>query len=152
MYDLYKKRFVVVAPAALLMVAYTGMMMRTSMPVHTPNKPNALLFVAVACIVLGLMANLRPDADVFKALEAWISAFFLLTMVTNVFCSGEFTLPSNQRYAKCLYGHRGDCLEDFRHQKPSSKLDNHLVDCTRRRREQRSIRFERHRGAYNILE
>jgi hypothetical protein len=36
------------------------------------------------------MANLRAGADVFKALEAWISAFFLLTMVTNVLCSGKF--------------------------------------------------------------
>jgi hypothetical protein len=60
------------------------------MLVHTPN---ALLFAAVACIVLGFIANYRAGADVFKVLEAWISAFFLLTMVTNVLCSGKFTLP-----------------------------------------------------------
>ncbi|KAF8492750.1 hypothetical protein F5888DRAFT_1806560 [Russula emetica] len=70
MYDLYNKRFVVVAPATLLVVAYT----------------------AVACIILGLMANLRANDDVFKVLEAWISAFFLLTMVTNVLCSGAIAL------------------------------------------------------------
>ena len=92
MYDLYNKRFVVVAPVTLV-VAYTGTMMRTTMLIHTPN---ALLFVAVACIVLRLMANLRAGADVFKALEAWISAYFLLTMVTNVLCSGKFTFSSNQ--------------------------------------------------------
>ena len=70
------------------------------MLIHTPN---ALLFIAVAYIVLGLMADLRAGADVFKVLQAWISAFFLLTMVTNVLCSGEFTSSSNQRYARCLY-------------------------------------------------
>ncbi|KAI0281223.1 hypothetical protein BGY98DRAFT_1094981 [Russula aff. rugulosa BPL654] len=70
MYDLYNKRFVVVAPAALLVVAYT----------------------AVACIVPGLVAKLSAGADVFKVLEAWICAFFLLTMVTNVLCSGAIAL------------------------------------------------------------
>jgi hypothetical protein len=58
----------------------------------------------------------------------------------------------NQRYAECLYGHRGDRLEDFRHQKSSSKLDNHLANHTGHRWEQHTVRFERHRGAYNILE
>jgi hypothetical protein len=66
-----------------------------------------LLFVAVACLVPGLVANLSAGADVFKVLEAWISAFFLLTMVTNVLCSGKFTFSSNQRHVKCLYGHTG---------------------------------------------
>jgi hypothetical protein len=93
MYDLYNKRFVVVAPVTLLVVAYTGTMMRITMLMHTPN---VLLFVAVACVILGLMANLRAGADVFKVLEAWISAYFLLTMVTNVLCSGKFTSSSNQ--------------------------------------------------------
>ena len=96
MYGLYNKRFVVVAPAALLVVAYTGTMMRTTIPIDTPN---ALLFVAVACIVLcivlGLVANLGAGADFFKVLEAWISAFFLLTMITNVLCSGKFSSISN---------------------------------------------------------
>jgi hypothetical protein len=93
MYDLYNKRFVVVAPVTLLVVAYTGTMMRTTTLIHTPD---ALLFVAVACVILGLMANLRAGADVFKVLEAWISAYFVLTMVTNVLCSGKFTSSSNQ--------------------------------------------------------
>ena len=44
----------------------------------------------VAYVVLGLMVNLRAGADVFKVLEAWISAYLLLTMVTNVLCSGKF--------------------------------------------------------------
>jgi hypothetical protein len=57
------------------------------MPIHTPNT---LPFVAVGCVILGLIANLSAGADVFKALEAWISVFFLLTMVTNVLCSGKF--------------------------------------------------------------
>jgi len=39
------------------------------------------------------MAKLRgAGADVFKVLEAWISAFFLLTTVTNVLCSGKFQI------------------------------------------------------------
>ncbi|SRR6266446_9585231 len=107
MYDLYNKRFVVVAPAILLVVAYTGTIMRITMSVHTLN---ALLFVAAACIILVLMANLLAGADVFNVLEAWISAFFLLTMVTNVLCSGKFTFLSNQGYAKCLNGVQGRLL------------------------------------------
>lgn len=87
MYDLYNKRFVVIAPAVLLVAAYTGTMMRTTTLTHTPN---ALLFLAAACIVLGHMTNLRTGVDVFKVLKAWISAFFLLTTVTNVLCSGKF--------------------------------------------------------------
>lgn len=93
MYDLYNRRFVVVAPVTLLVVAYTGTMMRTTMLIHTPNE---LLFVAVACIILGLMVDLRAGADVFRILEAWISAYVLLTMVTNVLCSGKFPFSSNQ--------------------------------------------------------
>jgi hypothetical protein len=104
MYDLYNKRFVVVAPATLLVVAYTGRMMRTTMLIHTPN---ALLFVVVACIILGLMANLRAGADVFKVLEAWISAFFLLAMVTNVLCSGKFTFSSNLKIHQVLIRAQG---------------------------------------------
>jgi uncharacterized membrane protein YbhN (UPF0104 family) len=122
------------------------------MPIRTSN---ALLFVAVACIILSLMANLRAGADVFKALEAWISAFFLLTMVTNVFCSGKFHILVKSKIRQVvsyLYGHRGDCLEDFRHQKSSSKLDDRLASRTSHRREQHTVRFERHRGAHNILE
>jgi len=69
MYNLYNKRLVVVAPAALFVFAYT----------------------AVACIVLGLVENLRAEADV-KVLEACIFAFFLLTTVTNVLCSGAIAL------------------------------------------------------------
>jgi hypothetical protein len=95
MYDLYNRRFVVIAPVTLLVVAYTGTRMRTTgtMLIHTPN---VFLFVVVACIVLGLMGNLRTGADVLKVLEAWISAYFLLTMVTNVLCSGKFTFSLNQ--------------------------------------------------------
>lgn len=37
MYDLYNKRFVVIAPAALLVTAYTGTMMRITTLMHTPN-------------------------------------------------------------------------------------------------------------------
>jgi hypothetical protein len=104
------------------------------------------------------MAKLRgTGADVFKVLEAWISAFFLLTMVTNVLCSGKFQiyiLVKNQRHARCLSirARRGDCIEDFRHRKSSSKLDNRLANRTRLRWEQHAVRFERHRGAYNVLE
>jgi hypothetical protein len=89
MYVVYNKRFVVVAPAILLVVAYTGTVMRITTLVH---KSNVLLFVVVACIVLNLMANFRDAADVFKAAEAWITAYSLLTMVTSVFCSGKLCI------------------------------------------------------------
>jgi hypothetical protein len=54
-------------------------------------------FVVVACIVLNLMANFRAGADVFKAVEAWTTAYSLLTMVTSVLCSGKFTFLSKIR-------------------------------------------------------
>jgi hypothetical protein len=96
------------------------------------------------------MENLRASADVFKVLEAWTSAFFLLTMVANVLCSGKFL---HSRQIKVLIrARRGDCLEDVRRRKFSSKLDNHLANHAHLRREQHTVRLERHRGAYNILE
>ena len=51
-----------------------------------------------------------------------------------------------------IRAHRGDCLEDFRQWEPSTKLDNRLASRTRLRREQHTLRFERHRRAHNILE
>ena len=133
------------------------------MPIYTPNT---LLFIAVACVVFGLIARLRgAGADFFRVLEAWISAFFMLTMVTNVLCSGKFKVfffPFSSKKAKNttsayyhLYAvrtHRGDRLEDFRHQKSYGKLDNHLANRARLRWEQHAVHFERHRGAYNVLE
>jgi hypothetical protein len=67
MYAVYNKRFVVVAPAILLVVAYTGTMMRIAMLIHMSH---VLLFVVVARIVLNLIANFRAGLDVFNAVEA----------------------------------------------------------------------------------
>jgi hypothetical protein len=94
---------------------------------------NMLLFVGVACVVLELMANLRTGADTLKALEAWISAYFLLMMVSNIFCSGKFTFTSNQRSSECSYESRGDYFEDFRHREPSPKHVYPLANCTSHR-------------------
>jgi hypothetical protein len=130
MYVLYKKRFVVVAPAILLVIAYTGTVMRVTMLIYTSNM---LLFVGVACVVLDFMANLRTGADMLKALEAWISAYFLLLNITNVLCSGKLALSSNQRSSECSYESRSDYFEDFRHRKPSPKHVYPLANCTSRR-------------------
>lgn len=94
MYNVYNKRFVVVAPAILLVVAYTGMVMRSTILV---NMSNVLLFVVVACIALNLMANFHFGVETFKVVEAWITAYFILTMVTSILCSGEFAFLSEMR-------------------------------------------------------
>ena len=91
MYIVYNKRFVVVAPAILFVIAYTGTMMRFTSLIHAPN---VLLFVVVACIALNLMLNFHAVANMFNVVEAWITAYFFLTMVTSILCSGKFAFLS----------------------------------------------------------
>ena len=40
------------------------------------------------------MFNFRAIADVFNVVEAWITAYFFLTMATSILCSGKFAFLS----------------------------------------------------------
>ncbi|KAH9973355.1 hypothetical protein BGW80DRAFT_1459239 [Lactifluus volemus] len=66
LYVVYDKQLLVVIPAILLVTIYT----------------------AVACVTNTLMAKARPGTDIFHVAKSWITAYFSLTMSTNVICSG----------------------------------------------------------------
>ncbi|KAI9437840.1 hypothetical protein BJY52DRAFT_573382 [Lactarius psammicola] len=66
LYVVYGKRAWVTIPAIVLVLAYT----------------------VVGCITLQFIARARPGTDVFHVATSWITAYFSLTMVTNVLCSG----------------------------------------------------------------
>ncbi|KAH9028064.1 hypothetical protein EDB83DRAFT_2230125 [Lactarius deliciosus] len=66
LYVVYGKRAWVTAPSIILVIAYT----------------------VVGCVALQFIAHARPGTDVFHVATSWITAYFSLTMVTNVLCSG----------------------------------------------------------------
>ncbi|KAH8997793.1 hypothetical protein EDB86DRAFT_3150678 [Lactarius hatsudake] len=66
LYVVYGKRAWVTAPSIILVIAYT----------------------VVGCVTLQFIAHARPGTDVFHVATSWITAYFSLTMVTNVLCSG----------------------------------------------------------------
>ncbi|KAI0296339.1 hypothetical protein B0F90DRAFT_1669835 [Multifurca ochricompacta] len=65
-YIVFGKRIYVVLPVILLIAAYT----------------------AVGSVALSFIAKARPGTDVFHVATSWITAYFSLTMSTNVLCSG----------------------------------------------------------------
>ncbi len=50
---------------------------------------NKLPFTVVGCITLQFIVHARLGTDVFHVATSWITAYFSLTMVTNVLCSGK---------------------------------------------------------------
>ncbi|KAI9444473.1 hypothetical protein H4582DRAFT_1909109 [Lactarius indigo] len=66
LYVVYGKRAWVTAPVIILVLAYT----------------------VAGCVALQFIAHARPGTDVFHVATSWITAYFSLTMVTNVLCSG----------------------------------------------------------------
>ncbi|KAH9161276.1 hypothetical protein EDB89DRAFT_1913984 [Lactarius sanguifluus] len=66
LYVVYGKRAWVTVPCIILVIAYT----------------------VVGCVALQFIAHARPGTDVFHVATSWITAYFSLTMVTNVLCSG----------------------------------------------------------------
>ncbi|KAH9059063.1 hypothetical protein EDB87DRAFT_1685009 [Lactarius vividus] len=66
LYVVYGKRAWVMVPAIILVLGYT----------------------VAGCVALQFIAHARPGTDVFHVATSWITAYFSLTMVTNVLCSG----------------------------------------------------------------
>lgn len=66
LYVVYGKRGWITVPAFVLVLAYT----------------------VVGCVALQFIAHARPGTDVFHVATSWITAYFSLTMFTNVLCSG----------------------------------------------------------------
>ncbi|KAH9030178.1 hypothetical protein EDB84DRAFT_1562618 [Lactarius hengduanensis] len=66
LYVVYGKRAWVTAPSIILVIAYS----------------------VVGCVALQFIVHARPGTDVFHVATSWITAYFSLTMITNVLCSG----------------------------------------------------------------
>jgi len=66
LYVVYGKRAWVVVPAIVLVLAYT----------------------AVGCVAFQFIVRARLGTDIFHVATSWITAYFALTMCTNVLCSG----------------------------------------------------------------
>jgi hypothetical protein len=88
----YDKRFWVVIPALLLVTGYTGMVFRVTL---TPLLKLTLLGPAVVgCFVDMYIEKARPgtDSDIFDVAKAWMTAYFCMTLSSNIICSGELLL------------------------------------------------------------
>ncbi|KAI9444559.1 hypothetical protein H4582DRAFT_2070289 [Lactarius indigo] len=62
MYIVYGRRFKIILPAIVLVIAYT----------------------VVGIVVLAISTRARPGTDIFHVATTWITAYFSLTMATNV--------------------------------------------------------------------
>lgn len=63
--------------------------------------------LAVGSVAISYIQRARPGTDIFDVAKAWITAYFSMTMSSNVICSGEPTLafryPSFHGYASCTF-------------------------------------------------
>jgi len=66
LYVVYDKKNIVIVPAILLVVGYS----------------------VVGVVTNSLIATAHPGTDIFHVATSWITAYFSLTMITNVICSG----------------------------------------------------------------
>jgi hypothetical protein len=66
LYVVYGKRTWIILPAIVLVLAYT----------------------AVGSVTFGFIVHARLGTNIFHVATSWIAAYFSLTMVTNVLCSG----------------------------------------------------------------
>lgn len=86
LYVVYDKRPWVIVPAIILVFAYTG---ATHSGVNDGHAVNKLSFTAVGCVAFQFIVKARLGTDIFHVATSWITAFFALTMSTNVLCSGK---------------------------------------------------------------
>ncbi|KAI0246615.1 hypothetical protein BJV78DRAFT_1134832 [Lactifluus subvellereus] len=66
LYVVYDKNIIAIVPAILLVASYS----------------------AVAIVTISLIARAHTGTDIFHVATSWITAYFSLTMSTNVICSG----------------------------------------------------------------
>jgi hypothetical protein len=48
--------------------------------------------LVVGSVAISYIQKARPGTDIFDVAKAWITAYFSMTMSSNVICSGEPTL------------------------------------------------------------
>ncbi|KAI0275212.1 hypothetical protein BC834DRAFT_37029 [Gloeopeniophorella convolvens] len=72
LYVVYGKRTWIIVPAILLVISYT----------------------VVGCITLWFISRAHIGTNIFHVATSWITAYFSLTMSTNVVCSGKSALHS----------------------------------------------------------
>ena len=90
---MYGHRYWVVIPPLLLVTCYTGMAFNLSRDVNTVLNVTFPGLLAVGSVAIwNIQTARRPGTDIFNVAKAWITAYFSLTMSSNVICSGEPTL------------------------------------------------------------
>ncbi|KAN0127919.1 hypothetical protein V8E53_014267 [Lactarius tabidus] len=68
MYVVYGRRFKIIIPAIILVVAYT----------------------VVGIFVITISSKVRPGVDIFHVATTWVTAYFSLTMTTNIVLSSKY--------------------------------------------------------------
>jgi hypothetical protein len=58
--------------------------------------------LAVGSVAISYIQRARPGTNIFTVAKAWITAYFSMTMSSNVICSGEPTLAFH-RYSSCVF-------------------------------------------------
>ena len=125
MYVVYGRRFKIIIPAIILVVAYTG----TTASVSIPTSD--IYFILVVGIFLIIISSkVLPGADIFHVETRWVTAYFSLTMATNILLSGMYIY--NARILMGLHAFRCDRITDFYGWQPSARfkfeaaLANHI--------------------------
>lgn len=101
---MYGQRFWVVIPPLLLVTCYTGMVFNLGFLGRDVLNVTFPGLLAVGSVAILYIQRAHPGTDIFNVAKAWITAYFSMTMSSNVICSGEPTLrsrPSFHRYASC---------------------------------------------------
>ena len=147
LYVVYDKRPWVIVPAIILVLAYTG---ATHSGVNDGHAVNKLSFTAVGCVAFQFIVKARLGTDIFHVATSWITAFFALTMSTNVLCSGN-EFPCGGAFFPRSDGlsNRRDCVANLQRGKAygSRDYEDALASYFHHRREQRIICSWHHRGA-----
>ena len=86
LYIIYGKRAWVIAPAIVLVLAYSGAILSSLVVI--------MLLISYPCTAVGSVAfqfivHAHLGTDIFHVATSWITAYFALTMCTNVLCSGN---------------------------------------------------------------
>ena len=92
---MYGQRYWVVIPPLLLVTCYTGKVFNLGVMGRDVNTiPNVTFpaLLAVGSIAISYIQRARPGTDIFNVAKAWITAYFSMTMSSNVICSGDPTL------------------------------------------------------------
>jgi hypothetical protein len=147
LYVVYDRRIMVVLPAILLLISYTGTQTEIRIMLTLIQSP---LPPVVAGVTNTLMTKARPGTDIFDVATNWIIAYFSLSMSTNVICSGEHIVYYPivpQGFSYTCAQNRCNCMADLPCRETDKGLYESLAHHIYHRREQRAICFRCLRGA-----